>query len=192
MEALSTKTLELAPESPGTPSVPRLFYGNYAYYLEKTEREGLEGKENTVDENKTKNLPESGSSTPGPSTPPSDAARTDLTEPARPLSNPPFILVKAGQSRPQTSGERREAEKQKQAAVRRLKRQEEEILKELESLEAEKIRLETEIQKPEIYSSGEKARTIQRRLSELEAGITEKTRAWETKAAELRDAADPC
>jgi ATP-binding cassette subfamily F protein 3 len=35
MEALSTKTLELSPAS-GDSSRARLFYGNYAYYLEKT------------------------------------------------------------------------------------------------------------------------------------------------------------
>ena len=40
MEALSTKTLELTPgQTPAEPSRVRLFYGNYAYYLEKTAAE---------------------------------------------------------------------------------------------------------------------------------------------------------
>ena len=38
MEALSTKTLELCPvNDPSSPARARLFYGNYGYYLEKTE-----------------------------------------------------------------------------------------------------------------------------------------------------------
>jgi ATP-binding cassette subfamily F protein 3 len=36
MEALSTKTLEI---SPGGSGLPRLFYGNYGYYLDRRERE---------------------------------------------------------------------------------------------------------------------------------------------------------
>ncbi|MDR0758691.1 MAG: ABC-F family ATP-binding cassette domain-containing protein [Treponema sp.] len=39
MEALSTKTLELAPPSSGGPATARLFYGGYGYYLERRERE---------------------------------------------------------------------------------------------------------------------------------------------------------
>jgi len=43
MEALSTKTLELRPGSaPNSPARARLFYGNYAYYLEK-----MNGSENS-------------------------------------------------------------------------------------------------------------------------------------------------
>ena len=39
MEALSTKTLELSAPDPYSPAAARLFYGNYAYYLEKTGNE---------------------------------------------------------------------------------------------------------------------------------------------------------
>ncbi len=37
MEALSTKTLHLTPGAEDTPAQAKLYYGNYAYYLEKTE-----------------------------------------------------------------------------------------------------------------------------------------------------------
>jgi ATP-binding cassette subfamily F protein 3 len=42
MEALSTKTLELT-ASPAGSGVHRLFYGNYAYYLDRLEREAAAG-----------------------------------------------------------------------------------------------------------------------------------------------------
>jgi ATP-binding cassette subfamily F protein 3 len=45
MEALSTKTLELsAGADPAFPSRARLFYGNYAYYLDRVTRENLDGE----------------------------------------------------------------------------------------------------------------------------------------------------
>jgi ATP-binding cassette subfamily F protein 3 len=42
MEALSTKTLELTPGTGSFPASARLFYGNYAYYLERSSGEGQE------------------------------------------------------------------------------------------------------------------------------------------------------
>jgi ATP-binding cassette subfamily F protein 3 len=52
MEALSTKTLELSARGPDQAAAARLFYGGYAYYLDRLERE------NTP--------PESGASDPAP------------------------------------------------------------------------------------------------------------------------------
>jgi ATP-binding cassette subfamily F protein 3 len=172
MEALSTKTLELNPQGleAGSPAAYRLFYGNYAYYLDRLAREAE-----------------------APKAPPVPAAPEVLPKtaaPAAPVSpasgpNPPVILIKAGQERPMTAGERREAEKQKQARIRRLRRQEAEILKTLETLEAEKARLETELAKPEVYANGEKARSIQARLDVLAGEIETKTREWEDTAEKL-------
>ncbi|QQO09265.1 ribosomal protection-like ABC-F family protein [Breznakiella homolactica] len=61
MEALSTKTLELTAEG------PRLFYGNYTYYLDRLEREsqtdqapGISGTDIPVQESGTNAVPDSG------------------------------------------------------------------------------------------------------------------------------------
>jgi ATP-binding cassette subfamily F protein 3 len=89
----------------------------------------------------------------------------------------PVILIKASQ--------RREAEKQRQTLIRRLERQEAEILGALEELEAEKARLEAELSRPEVYSSGEKARAVQAKLRAAAAAIDEKNGEWELKAREL-------
>jgi len=53
MEALSTKTLELTPGTGETPARARLFYGNYAYYLERIEREQSTGKSEQIEEKET-------------------------------------------------------------------------------------------------------------------------------------------
>ncbi|MDR0401173.1 MAG: hypothetical protein LBH51_09580, partial [Treponema sp.] len=80
----------------------------------------------------------------------------------------PVILIKASQ--------RREAEKQRQTLIRRLERQ-----------EAEKVRLGKELSRPEVYSSGEKARAVQAKLNAVEGEIAGKTAAWEAKARELEE-----
>jgi ATP-binding cassette subfamily F protein 3 len=178
MEALSTKTLELSPSAEG-PARPRLFYGNYAYYLDRIAGEsgGERGgpAQNTAAE-KAAPLEKVA--------PPEKAeALPEAAVPAEP--SPRALLVKAGQARPPTAGERREQEKQKQTLSRRLRRQEEEILAALEMLETEKTRLEGELARPEIYTGGEKVRFVQARLKDLAAGIEAKTREWEDKAGEL-------
>jgi ATP-binding cassette subfamily F protein 3 len=143
MEALSTKTLEL------TPGQHKLFYGNYAYYLDKLERE--QNGENEVSSSSTQ--------------------------------------TKEAEKSQDTFGaaEFREAEKKRQAQQRRLQREEELILKELETLESEKQKLTEEIQKPEVYSNGEKAKSVQMQLDEVNAKIEETTEKWEAIVSTLEE-----
>ena len=142
MEALSTKTLELTPGTGASPAAARLFYGNYAYYLERTSAGEQEGQAET-------------------------AAVT-----------------------PKSSLEKRVMDKQRQALVRRLQRQEEELLGALAALESEKNRLEAELARPDVYANGEKAREVKRKIDENAAASDEKTREWEAVAAELEGARD--
>ncbi|MDR1836879.1 MAG: ABC-F family ATP-binding cassette domain-containing protein [Treponema sp.] len=144
MEALSTKTLELRPGTGSSPAAARLFYGNYAYYLERTSAEGQEGQAETAGE----------------------------------------ALA------PKSSVEKRVMDKQRQALVRRLQKREEEVLKELEALENEKNLLEAELARPMVYTNGEKAREVKRKIEENAAAADKKTREWEAVAAELEGAKD--
>jgi ATP-binding cassette subfamily F protein 3 len=98
-------------------------------------------------------------------------------------SLPKTILLKA--SRPFKASELRELSKQRQTLIRRLEREEREILKQLEALEAEKAALETELGRPEVYSNGEKARAVKARLDGVTAELEGKGREWEEAAAEL-------
>jgi ATP-binding cassette subfamily F protein 3 len=205
MEALSTKTLELSPQDTAgngfRPAIHRLFYGDYAYYLDRIGREAAAGPGGTaenadginpgkVQEEKTQeeNIPNKG--TQNGSVPQGPQGESSV-------SNPKAILIKAERPNPAHLGaaspsggplsaaERREAEKQRRTLVRRLERQEGEILKDLETLEAEKVRLEGELAKPEVYSKGEKAKAVQTGLQGLAVKIDGKTREWEEKAGEL-------
>jgi len=82
--------------------------------------------------------------------------------------------------------EKRAFDKQKQAKVRKLEKQEAEIIKTLEELEKEKIKLEEELASPNVYSNGEKAKTVKTKLDKCTANIEVKTKEWEAVCAELQ------
>jgi ATP-binding cassette subfamily F protein 3 len=200
MEALSTKTLELAPRASGSPAAARLFYGDYGYYLERLEREAddaveagpaLNGKSLDIHDAfvETRPAPVPGQTAYNEGVETAAAAVSSQSE-MKAETLPKTILIKA--AAPAGDGlsdtERRAFTKQRQAIVRRLERQEGEILKALEALEAEKTALEAELSRPEVYSDGEKARTVKRNLDNVNAKATEKTREWEFAAEELEQA----
>ncbi|MDR1956004.1 MAG: ATP-binding cassette domain-containing protein [Treponema sp.] len=83
------------------------------------------------------------------------------------------------------AAERREADKQRQSRIRRLERQEAEILNALEELEEEQTRLEAALGSPEVYRDGTQTRLVKARLAAVNAYIAGKTKEWETKAGEL-------
>jgi ATP-binding cassette subfamily F protein 3 len=166
MEALSTKTLELSITKQffiGTTldfddsqriRQHRLFYGNYAYYLERIAKE----KETCS---------------------PDSAGGVTVSR-----CNAPGTSEIGGQTSP-SAAERREQEKQRQALTRRLERQEAGILRAMEELESKKNSFEGELIKPEIYSSGEKARAVKLRLDETAEALDARSREWEAIAEEL-------
>jgi hypothetical protein len=72
--------------------------------------------------------------------------------------------------------------------IRRLEQEEAGILQALESLEADKAALETELAQPAVYSNGEKVRSLKARLDRATAEAEGKGREWEAKAEELEKA----
>jgi ATP-binding cassette subfamily F protein 3 len=87
-----------------------------------------------------------------------------------------------------TAAELRLYNKQNQATIRRLQRQEAEILSAIEKLESERAHWEAELSRPEVYSNGEKAKAAKQKLDEAAAHIKNKTAEWEALAAQLEAA----
>jgi len=150
MEDLSTKTLELTPGTGTTPAGAKLFYGNYAYYLDRLSREQSDGISNEEKKNR----------------------------------NEDNYLNDQGKLR---SENKRVFDKQKQAALRKLEKQETEILKTLEELEKKKTYLEVELTLPDIYSDGKKTREVKQKLKEYSAQIEIKTHEWEEISAKIEE-----
>jgi ATP-binding cassette subfamily F protein 3 len=162
MEALSTKTLELSPAAdPASASRARLFYGNYGYYLEKAAAEATSGGIIDNEDTNSKSV-------------------TNTTIPETDDSND-----RAHNGATGSAAEQRAQNKQRQTAIRRLQRQETELLNVIEELEKEKARQETELSRPEVYSSGEKAKAVKIKLDECAAALKSKTAEWEKLAAQL-------
>jgi ATP-binding cassette subfamily F protein 3 len=168
MEALSTKTLELRPPEGGSlcPSSARFFFGNYAYYLERLEREAAPRRDQT------------------PETPP--VRQAFAASSFAPDLRRPVPAEARDKDAPGLSA--RQLAKQRQTLIRRLEREESGIMASLETLEAQKARLESELSKPEVYSSAEKAKEISAALNAAAEALEAKTAEWESKAAELEAA----
>ncbi|MCL2044528.1 MAG: ABC-F family ATP-binding cassette domain-containing protein [Treponema sp.] len=76
--------------------------------------------------------------------------------------------------------------KQRQTMIRRLERQETQLLAAIEELESKKNHYEKELARPEVYANGEKAKAVKQILDEFTAAIAEKTAQWEDLTAELQ------
>jgi len=87
-----------------------------------------------------------------------------------------------------TAAELRLYNKQYQTTLRRLQRQEAEVLGAIEKLESERAHWEAELSRPEVYSNGEKAKAAKQKLDEAAAHIKTKTAEWEALAARLEAA----
>jgi len=87
-----------------------------------------------------------------------------------------------------TAAELRLYNKQYQTTLRRLQRQEAEVLSAIEKLESERAHWEAELSRPEVYSNGEKAKAAKQKLDEAAAHIKTKTTEWEALAAQLEAA----
>ncbi|MCL2762125.1 MAG: ABC-F family ATP-binding cassette domain-containing protein [Treponema sp.] len=83
------------------------------------------------------------------------------------------------------AAEHRMQGKQRQAEIRRLERQEAEVLSAIEKLETEKSCREAELSSPAVYANGEKAKIVKQKLDECSAALAAKTGEWETLAAQL-------
>ncbi|GHV84032.1 ABC transporter ATP-binding protein [Spirochaetia bacterium] len=136
MEKLSTKTLELS-----LGQEAKLFYGNYAYYLEKIEQQETQNEIQNEAQYK------------------------------KPLAQNEY----GGQD----AKTKREQDKKQKAEMRRLEKQEAELIQMLEKLETEKQKLEEEISKPEVYTSGEKSRELIKKLEKCKSEIEKYTAEWE-------------
>jgi len=154
MEALSTKTLELSPGAAS--SRARLFYGNYGYYLEKIGSGGAATPPWGVGSGAKQKSDEQGTGN-----------REQGTE----------------NNNQKSATEQRAQNKQRQAEIRRLQRQEAELLNAIDGLENEKSRLEAELSLPEVYSNGEKSRAVKQKLDECIAALKARTAEWEAVAA---------
>ena len=147
MEALSTKTLELTPGRGS--AAAKLYYGNYAYYLDRVSQDA---RSETSDAGK-------------------GAGDTDIKT--------------QNEDTRSSSADKRAADKQKQAIIKKMEKQEADIIKSLEEFERKKTFLEVELALPDVYSDGMKTREVKQKLAECSGAIEAKTREWENTAAEL-------
>ncbi len=142
---------------------PRLYYGNYEYYLEK--KAALEEALGN-------------SATAGSATPPARQAAFPVAQAAAPAAS-------AGAAGLPATPASWEDEKARKARLRKLKKREEEILARLENVSAGKRALEADMALPANYSDGLKVKKILASIAGLEAEAAALNEEWLEVAEEL-------
>ena len=153
MDGLATKVLELR-----LGAVPRLFVGNYSYYLEKIlDHASLEAPSKEL-----LRVPSRGKKV-SPSTPVSVPSSRSHSSPPSASVNPAW-----------------QEAKQRKSEIRKVERKLEEILSRIEHLEEEYRTLESRLTLPEVYRDGEEVRRIKLELERNETERDRLHREWET------------
>jgi ATP-binding cassette subfamily F protein 3 len=181
IEGLADKVLELS-----CGSTPRLFYGDYAYYLDKKAREAA-GRPDYV--------PVASNVQPGPPARLPAGSGTDNTARATSVAHPAGLAGSAGlagpcdsaavEGRPGDGKANRELDKRRKADYRRLKKRELEILARIEELDAEKAQTVSAMSSPENYADGARMRALLAQAVEIDAATARLSADWETLALEL-------
>lgn len=158
IEGLSTRVLELKPGH------FRTFPGDYAYYMQRLEDEanGLLSPDSSVGGSLPLSSKQSFSATPSPR----DSAPKTPEVP---------------------SAGKQSWEEQKKAASerRKIEREVESLEKEIEATENKLKEAQNKMSNPDVYSNGEKARTVQKEIDSLSARLDDLNAKWEAAAEKL-------
>ena len=156
MDGLATKVLELR-----LGNSPRLYVGNYTYYLDKV-ASALPGEVN----GSPLEVPPNRSQKPQTST----------------VMKVPFL---SSSTRPIAALPSWEEAKQRKSEIRKVEKKLEEILIQIDTLEKEYRNLEARLALPEVYRDGEEVRKIKLELEKNEAERDRLHREWETMEERL-------
>lgn len=170
IDALATSVLELGPAG------PRLFAGDYEYYLWKIAQAGEQpGPAPVREEPVNQTIDE-----------PLEAQTEPVQKPEhqKPEVLPKTILQKRPQ-RGQSASADYESQKRTKSVIRKLEREQEQLLARLDELEQNQKRLSNLLAQPEVYTDGAK---VKRAKEELERNSAEQrmlSTRWEELEAEL-------
>lgn len=150
----------------------KYFVGGYEFYMEQMEKSNLLESEEGGCIPPGLSLQNQASSTSG-----------DFATPPSPRGAAP----KTPESAPSGGKLSYEEQKRLDAERRKIEKEVSRLEAKITELETKKSELETKLSLPEVYSNGEKAKAVQREITELISQIDETTAAWEEAALKLEE-----
>jgi len=173
IESLATSVLELGPSS------PRLYPGDYDYYLWKIENEDSEPP--------TAKKSSGGSGT---------ALERNVDESVEPAETPPVAEQPTPTALPKTILNKKTngaapdyvEQKRQKSVIRRLEKEQEGLLGKIEQLERAHEVLSAELAKPDVYTDGDRVKEIKEQLDQNDAEQQRLSKRWEELEAELEAA----
>ncbi|MFQ3621669.1 MAG: ATP-binding cassette domain-containing protein, partial [Spirochaetales bacterium] len=154
MDRLATKVLELRTGYP-----PRLFVGNYSYYLDKIAAEQTEASSLSQGKGTKKGIVENPKVT--------------------------FSSKPNGSTKINATVTNWELTKQKKAELRKKEKQREELLNRIEQLEELHQKLQHKLALPEVYQKGEEVRNLKQQLEANESEREQLLKEWEEIEQEI-------
>ena len=140
----------------------RLYPGPYDYYLEQQKKQAAF--------NTDAGFSASGGAVAGTHGGASDAAAEKVRD-AKTVNIPPSYAE----------------QKRLQSQRRKLEKEERLLMEQITQAEEQKALLEAELAKPEVYSDGEKSRSVQQRIHKLDGDILQLSEKWEKALGELEE-----
>ncbi len=159
IEGLSDRVLELS-----CGSSPRLYYGDYTYYLAKKAEDAAAV--------------------------PVSAGRNDARPDRQAAAALTPFSTDGASSKPLDAKAARELDKKRKVERNRLRKREEEVLARLEAIDGEKSGLIAAMAEPANYSDGLKMKALQAQADALDTEATGLSSEWETVAQDLEGYAD--
>lgn len=150
----------------------KYFVGGYEFYMEQMEKSNLLESEEGGCIPPGLSLQNQASSTSG-----------DFATPPSPRGAAP----KTPESAPSGGKLSYEEQKRLDAERRKIEKEVSRLEAKITELETKKSELEAKLSLPEVYSNGEKAKAVQREITELISQIDETTAAWEEAALKLEE-----
>ena len=161
-QALATRILEL------NAGHCRLYPGPYDYYLEQQKKHSAF--------NTDAGFSASGATLAGADGGASAATVRDANDESAPVSAPQ-------QSMPPSYAEQKRLQSQR----RKLEKEERLLMEQITQVEEQKALLEADLAKPEVYSDGEKSRSVQQRIHKLDDDLLQLSEQWEKALGELEE-----
>jgi ATP-binding cassette subfamily F protein 3 len=176
MSDVATRVIELDRADGSAPAGLRDFRDGYDYYLERKreEREAAARSGTATDPRGRSGAPASDAK----------AASGRGPQSRRPGPNGAGRSAASRDEPPGEDHRRWRRQKENKSRARKLEKEENRILEEIERLEAEHEGIQHELALPDVYSDGERVRELQRRLEEVEEEQHRLTARWEELAAE--------
>jgi len=170
----------------------KYFVGGYEFYMEQMEKNNMLESAKQIQRSAVQRSLDGSKITTarGEGLPPGLSPQNQASSTSGDFATPPSprgAAPKTPESAPSSGKLSYEEQKRLDAERRKIEKEVSRLEAKITELETKKSELETKLSLPEVYSNGEKAKAVQREITDIISQIDETTAAWEEAALKLEE-----